>query len=292
MAKLGRAPTSEAWAKAWTKTFAKSVRDEANGRGRLSRAGARRIMEQSGAARFFGDNAVDWLVSNDQKSVKADKLISLAYGEALAAAKAVAGPNNRVSLKEGETLPSKFAPEFFVLRGKRIPGRVLAKLAQGSDSAALTPARVDQIVTKALEDFGLEDLPLAIDGAEVIGQANEFGGSVKFDTALRRALHSFLFDGSNEESPLAIIANIGEGEWSQDTPTDTVRWFANRPDARLSINVRDYDEDADHPVPPEDQETVADNWCFSLRLNQLSDHFHWAIVDRTGDKPAYNYGFN
>ena len=31
---------------------------------------------------------------------------------------------------------------------------------------------------------------------------------------------------------------------------------------------------------------------FSESLESLSDHGHWAVVDRTGQKPTYNYGFN
>ena len=44
--------------------------------------------------------------------------------------------------------------------------------------------------------------------------------------------------------------------------------------------------------PPENGESVNDNWVFMLQLPTLSDHLFWAIVDRNGVKETYNYGFN
>ena len=44
--------------------------------------------------------------------------------------------------------------------------------------------------------------------------------------------------------------------------------------------------------PPENRESLAESWSFYLSMDALSDHLFWAIVDRSGAQPAYNYGFN
>ena len=55
----------------------------------------------------------------------------------------------------------------------------------------------------------------------------------------------------------------------------------------------DEEERENSTVPaPEDGERVEENWIFVLSLPDLSDHIYWAIVDREGKLPAYNYGFN
>ncbi len=135
MAKLKGTPTSAEFAKAWTRSFAGAVRGEANARGRLTRAGAERIEARSDELRHFGDNASDWLERAGQQSVKAEKLIAAGYAEALSAAEAVAGDNDRVSLTEARALPSNLAPDFYALRGKPIPNAVFAKAARKDPDA-------------------------------------------------------------------------------------------------------------------------------------------------------------
>ena len=59
--------------------------------------------------------------------------------------------------------------------------------------------------------------------------------------------------------------------------------------------MRDVAWDPDHPAggyPPEHGERPDTAWCFCLRIAELSDVLHWAIVDRAGVQPTYNYGFN
>lgn len=51
------------------------------------------------------------------------------------------------------------------------------------------------------------------------------------------------------------------------------------------------DEDGETWMP-EGGESVVDNWVFRLYIPNLSDHIYWAVVDQTGARAAYNYGFN
>jgi len=39
-------------------------------------------------------------------------------------------------------------------------------------------------------------------------------------------------------------------------------------------------------------ESVRENWIFFLWIPDLSDHEHWAVVNRSGGGQVYNYGFN
>lgn len=289
MAKLGRAPKTTEFAQAWTKHYAAAVRAEGNSRGRLTVAGAKRIAERSDDLRHFGDNAVDWLEDHGQKSVDIDKLLGAGYASALDAGRSVAGSNDRISLKEGADLPTAFAPDFFVTRGKKIPSSVAAKLGQTAAAAPMTQTKLDATVASVLAEYGVPNLQVSFDLEEINAQTAELGGVVSFKKALRAAIDSFINDGDHQESPLALVNEISDGAWTQATPEDTVRWFINRPTASFELNPRVATEDTS---PPEDGESVADAWVFNLRIGELSDHLHWAIVDRTGNNDAYNYGFN
>ena len=45
-------------------------------------------------------------------------------------------------------------------------------------------------------------------------------------------------------------------------------------------------------VCAQEGEQIQANWIFVLMAESLSDHIQWAIVDRSGLRETYNYGFN
>jgi hypothetical protein len=138
-------------------------------------------------------------------------------------------------------------------------------------------------------EFSLPSISLDIPEAEVVHQLKNYPGQVGFDNALRQALGSFLNDYSDRTGPLArTLQTIGSAS-GKPSKTDLVtarKQLAERlnsPDAFIAL-VRPY-----RSYQPRNGEKVEQNWIFFLRLGDSS---YWAVVDRSGAKPAYNYGIN
>ena len=112
-----------------------------------------------------------------------------------------------------------------------------------------------------------------------------FGGNVDFETALNAAIMSFLTDGRDLESPLSLVQDINPGPCLVPELSERVRCFLNRNTTRLELY-------GDFGFAPEEGEQIQANWIFVLMAESLSDHIQWAIVDRSGQRETYNYGFN
>lgn len=142
-----------------------------------------------------------------------------------------------------------------------------------------------------LSEFGVTGLSLNMPAAEIGRQEKAYGG-LAFGKAFRAGLHSFFTDYSDPESPMCVVLD-NLGGYSCENPSKAqiagaqkqLRDLMNKRGTQLRL-VR---EGGGHQ--PENGETVRDNWVFSLYLD-YSDHTYWGIVDRSGKKPAYNYGFN
>lgn len=155
-----------------------------------------------------------------------------------------------------------------------------------------------------LEEFQLDGMRYFFDEQEIEAQ-QELGGAVdKFPDALRQGLVAFIHDTETPENLAYLVSQVFLEEINPndfDFPGDY--WMAVQ--ARVLELLREgllyllptdilelsEDEIGDLSVP-HDGETVQDNWIFMLRLPNFSDHVHWAVVDRSGIKRAYNYGFN
>ncbi|MFM8270077.1 MAG: hypothetical protein ACKN9V_07800 [Pseudomonadota bacterium] len=105
-------------------------------------------------------------------------------------------------------------------------------------------------------------------------QESLFSGRVTAEQAAIAAIESFLTDGNDVESPLALSLGAGEDLFSH----------LNRSSTKIGFMFAG--EAAEHG------ERVENNWIIELRIPSLSDHLFFAIVDRTGKNPVYNYGFN
>ncbi|MDD2805639.1 MAG: hypothetical protein PHV33_08800 [Elusimicrobiales bacterium] len=140
-----------------------------------------------------------------------------------------------------------------------------------------------------LSEFGVTGVTLDMPAAEIARQ--EKHGALPFDRALRAALGSFLNDYSDPESPLCVV--LSNLDASCDKPAKGELAAAKKKLLSLmnlrASTLRLVREGGEHQ--PEQGETVRANWVFNLYLD-YSDHGFWAIVDRAGRKPAYNYGFN
>ena len=139
---------------------------------------------------------------------------------------------------------------------------------------------------KILSDLGLERLKVDFDGAEIASQVSNFDNLVDVSDALRRALGSFLHDGGDSDSPLSIVEHV----FPNEDPKEKLAGLLNN--ERSGVRLLG-------PIEvPENGEPVVDYWIFALGIwdetnnSKLSDHAHWALVDRKGVQPTYNYGFN
>ena len=143
----------------------------------------------------------------------------------------------------------------------------------------------DEQIQWVLDQFGVSQMRTRLPLAEIEQQAVDYPGSVTFLEALTRALESFLEDGTNEESPRSLAAMAPTNICPSDDLRARVVCFLNRDTAYLELY-------GSAGFAPEEGEPLSRNWIFVLQAESLSDHIQWAIVDRAGVEPTYNYGFN
>lgn len=143
---------------------------------------------------------------------------------------------------------------------------------------------------------------LGLGGAKVVLTAGivceiEAGeaGKVNVVAAARDAMHSFLSDSRDIESPLALAIDAAfdqAGLPSTDpVPPEVVEsarkiLLAELASAKTTIRLTKVGDEAEHG------EESGPNWVFRMTSRGLSDHIFWAVVDRSGQVPVYNYGFN
>lgn len=171
----------------------------------------------------------------------------------------------------------------YVLSGETLS---LTDKASGAVVAELekqTPR--DAVIAAALESMGLGAMKVDIDMSEVEAQQKAFPGKVSFDAALRAALESFVHDGDDPESPLGLVEGYDDPELCGGG-THQAQLMCLMNDASTTLGLVHRGESAEHGEEPKDA------WIFTLSLDKLSDHGHWAVVDRAGVEATYNYGFN
>jgi len=131
---------------------------------------------------------------------------------------------------------------------------------------------------------------LTADAGEVQAQEGLPNNQVSFADAVQRAEQAVLHS-TKPESPRDLVTSIDEQPSEEEEVVKAIRTFTA--EATLHLVPRKLDPEARPRVfPPENGESVADNWVFYFKLPTLSDHLYWAIVDRTGEKEPYCYGFN
>ncbi len=156
-------------------------------------------------------------------------------------------------------------------------------------------------IQKQTEAFQLPGLVIEIDEAEVNNQSQLSHNVISFEQALSATLSSFLKDGNRMESPRDVVLNVheifreqfeSEAAW-EEALTNRLRAYMNEGGflRLLPLHMPTNEEDINFNLP-EDGESTKDNWIFQLSLRTLSDHVFWAVTDRTGARPTYNYGFN
>jgi hypothetical protein len=144
-------------------------------------------------------------------------------------------------------------------------------------------------------ELGLRNIQLNLPKSEVCLQHERYVNMVSYRDAVNLAFESFLNDGTHIESPIALAIEISYSElgipYQNPHPPEVLE--------NAKKNVLGYLNDVSSQfslVPvgqlPEHGETVQENWVFKLKMPRFSDHIYWAVIDRTGVRKVYNYGFN
>ena len=144
---------------------------------------------------------------------------------------------------------------------------------------------VGATVETVLGSHGAAGLERSFPPGQTVLQQNYGQNQVCFDGALDAAVRSWLEDGDDYESPLALVEEIDSGPCLQPDPTERVRCFMNQPGSRVELIVPGGPHQAEHG------ENLGENWLFFLDLPALSDHLYWAVVPRDGGDVG-NYGFH
>lgn len=160
---------------------------------------------------------------------------------------------------------------------------------------------IESIIRQIVEDeFDLPGLETNVEENEVKIQQFSLENEIDFDDALRLALKSFLEDGQDVESPRNLVMEAheifkhnfdSEESWENELDAKVMEYFSEGIIDLIPLEMPENEFDWEFN-PPQNGESVQENWIFHLYLPNLSDHGHWAVVDRKGEKSVYNYGFN
>ncbi len=150
-----------------------------------------------------------------------------------------------------------------------------------------------EAIKTILDKYGIPNLHVVAAASDVREQEQMPANKVAFSQALEQALRSFFRDDDNLESPRSLVIEQyelypDEVDDAENQIREKLRHLFGEAELHLLPNRRWRDDDDFDP--PADGEPVEDNWVFSLALAKMPDYTFWAIVDRTGKTPAYNYG--
>jgi hypothetical protein len=155
------------------------------------------------------------------------------------------------------------------------------------------------------QKFKLNKISLKIDLIELNQQishnSSSYPNGVGFKKSLEKSIITILNFKNDWEAPLAMILEDACFElfnhqydlcFKNDEPVESVKTYAvkklkeflNQKSSTLSLLKLGE--------RPEHGEKVEQNWIFQLKMNTYSDHIYWIIIDRSGKKEPFLYGFN
>jgi hypothetical protein len=178
----------------------------------------------------------------------------------------------------GTTLSYRYSLDDGKLVLKDAAGHVLSELDKRPPVSAG--------ITDALARHGVSRMKVTIPADEIAKQTR-YGGSVDFDKAIDEALTDFLENDSDPESPLGLIDQLEDDDaCKKSTAKASVKCLLDSPDAELTLVTESTAADLPETID------VRKNWVLSLYLQNFTDHGHWAVVDRSGHEPTYDFNFN
>ena len=183
----------------------------------------------------------------------------------------------------------------YIIQGFSFTESAAQWLSEQSDALPIadTAAVVDRVVRK---EFGLSGLAIDIDPAEADRQS-ALEGQVSLEIALRFALISWFEDETAPDTPRGTVAGrhrlssagFADGASYEKAVAEKLQAYLNDRGKLYLLPHTNLTPAA--YSPPKYGEQVEQNWIFGLELPALAGHTFWAIVQRDGRRPAYNYGF-
>jgi hypothetical protein len=122
MPRIPNTPSVKTFVETWTADFKAAVKAAAGTDGRLTLAEAQKLAAHPQADHVFADNAINYLKTSGKQSVSVDVLTTEMTAYAQRAAQVAAGADGKLSLADGAKLPNDLTEDFFMLRGKPVPG--------------------------------------------------------------------------------------------------------------------------------------------------------------------------
>ena len=145
----------------------------------------------------------------------------------------------------------------------------------------------NELQTKTINKLGLEKCILVWD-EEVVKNITQSTDKIDFFTALQKAIHSFLTDGTSMDSFVATLKDMPENFGLSNAPD------INEIQKVIQDNLNSAQTKITLVTPktqfqPEEGESPLENWIFLVEDTQMSPGMNWAIVNRQSGK-VYNYG--
>lgn len=146
-------------------------------------------------------------------------------------------------------------------------------------------------IREKLELGDTSDIYLDIPFEEVKQQTENSQCTVPCLDAFQQALHSWWNDGKDMESPIQVTSMIYRLDvqdfedyisWKQEVEQLMHPFFKE-----AYIKLHQPNNSLPQPIRGE---MTHEYWIFSLNLSPLCDHTFWAMIDKRGIRPVYNYG--
>lgn len=167
----------------------------------------------------------------------------------------------------------------------------------------MSPSDISPAVAEVLAELQLVGLKVVANPADVRQMEQSVGCAVPFPDALRQAVRAFLTDrngstGAGHDSVCGLLFDVPEDHGLPAKPTadqvaEVLRgYLTTDPEAEVVLLTAATVREEEYRFTPEYGESTEANWVFRVRLPRTLDLLFWAVVDKTGGKPAYAYYFN
>jgi hypothetical protein len=142
---------------------------------------------------------------------------------------------------------------------------------------------------KVITELGLEKCKY-IWSEEIVNKITQSNDKIDFFTAFKKAIHSFLTDGSKDDSFYGLISEMPENYGLSNPAEDSsiqkvIQENLNNASTKIILVTPETQ------FQPEEGEDPIKNWIFLVEDTQMTPGLNWAIVNRQSGE-VINYGKN
>ena len=159
---------------------------------------------------------------------------------------------------------------------------------------------LQSLISQVLQDLDLAGLRVVATATDVHRMEQSPGCAVTFPESLRRALQAFLTSrrGSSEsanDAPCGLIFDVPDAHGLPANPNgeqvaEVLRSYLKKDDhAEVVLLTQTTVQQEKYRFAPEYGESLETNWVYRILLPSTFDVLAWAIVNKTGQQPAYAY---